>query len=178
MAVKKSAGWRGEVAKQMGTLQKRAEKGLDEALKMLPPAQRKTVKELTANVDRARAAFRKRADGLVKDVRKRAEGMMKDVNKRTEKVSARLQKRVEGAVSPLSKRAEGMLKDLGKRAEKVSAQAEKRVEGLVVPLTKRLDLASRRDVDKLRKRLDQLEKRMGSKARLTHTGPHSHSAVA
>jgi hypothetical protein len=177
MAAKKPVGWRREVAKRVGALQKSAGNGWEEALKRLPTAQRKTVKEFTANVEKARVTLRKRAERLFKEVGKRAEGAVKDVNKRTEKAAAQAQKRVEGAFAPLTKRAEGVLKDFEKRAEKASARVEKGLEGIVSPLTKRLDLASRRDIDKLRKRIDLLEKRLVAKPKVTHTAAPTEAPI-
>ena len=64
----------------------------------------------------------------------------------------------------LVKRGDKLASDVRKRAERIGADFQKRVEGVVTPLTDRLDVASRADVDRLRKRLHELERRMGHHA--------------
>lgn len=61
------------------------------------------------------------------------------------------------------KRRDKFVTDVRKRAENVGADVQKRIEGVVTPLTHRLDVASRADVDRLRKRLHELERRMESR---------------
>ena len=127
MTAKKTQDWRKVLPRRIGELQRRVEKEMlkrwDEATELLPPAPRKAVKRLTANVDRVRHDLVKRGDKLATDVRKRAERMGTDL--------------------------------------------QKRIEGVVTPLTHRLDVASRADVDRLRKRLHELERRMETH----HTSP-------
>jgi polyhydroxyalkanoate synthesis regulator phasin len=120
MSAKKTQNWRKGLPRRVGELQRTVEKAVlkrwEEATDLLPPAPRKAVKRLTANVDRVRHDLVKRGDKLAADVRKRAERMRSDM--------------------------------------------QKRIEGVVTPLTHRLDVASRADVDRLRKRLHELERRM------------------
>ena len=124
MTAKKTEDWRKALPRRIGELQRTVEKEVrkrfEEATDLLPPAPRKAVKRITANVDRVRHDFLKRGDKLAADVRKRAERMGADI--------------------------------------------QKRIEGVVTPLTQRLDVASRADVDRLRKRLHELERRMEAKA--------------
>ena len=124
MTAKKTQDWRKVLPKRMGelrrTIEKEASKRWEEATELLPPAPRKAVKRLTANVDRVRHDLVKRGDKFATDVRK--------------------------------------------RAERLGTDFQKRFEGVVTPLTHRLDVASRADVDRLRKRLHELERRMESKA--------------
>ena len=121
---KKVTGWRQALPRQLSelevTVEKRVRKGLDQVTEMLPPAPRKAVKRLTADVERMRH-----------DLRKRGDKMLADTRKRTERFAAEVQKRVEGAITPL---------------------------------TRNLDVASRTEVDRLRKRLDQLEHRLEHRA--------------
>ena len=146
MKAKKQETWAKTVTKRVAGVRKDAEKqirtGMDRALNALPPAPRKAVKEFTANVEKTQNKLVKRAEGLAKDMRKRAEGLVKD----------------------FSKRAEGVLKTVNKRTEGVTATIEKRFDGVVKPLTKRLDVASRSEVDRLRKRIEHLERRIETKS--------------
>ncbi|HVO26661.1 MAG TPA: phasin family protein [Candidatus Margulisiibacteriota bacterium] len=61
------------------------------------------------------------------------------------------------------KRGDKFATDMRKRAERAGTDLQKRIEGVVTPLTHRLDVASRADVDRLRKRLHELERRMESR---------------
>jgi len=105
MATKKAQDWRRMLPRRLSELQRVAEKqvrkGVDQAIEMLPPAPRKSVKQLQANVDRARHDFRKRSEKLVAEMRKR-----------TEHLAANVQKRIENVVTPLTK---GL--DVASRAE-------------------------------------------------------------
>jgi polyhydroxyalkanoate synthesis regulator phasin len=60
----------------------------------------------------------------------------------------------------LLKRGDKLTAEARKRVEKFGSGLQKRIEGVVTPLTHRLDVASRADVDRLRKRLHELERRM------------------
>jgi BMFP domain-containing protein YqiC len=62
----------------------------------------------------------------------------------------------------LRKRGEKMFADARKRAERVTTEVQKRIEGVVTPLTNRLDVASRSEVERLRKRLHEIERRLDS----------------
>ncbi len=64
----------------------------------------------------------------------------------------------------LRKRGDKVVTTMRKRVEAARADMEKRVEEVLGPITKRFDVASRADVDRLRKRLEQLERRLGHKA--------------
>lgn len=124
MTAKKTQDWRKVLPRRIGQLQRTVEKEVlkrwEEATDMLPPAPRKAVKRLSANVDRVRHDLVKRGDKLAANVRR--------------------------------------------RAERIGTDLQKRIEGVVTPLTHRLDVASRADVDRLRKRLHELERRMESQA--------------
>lgn len=121
---KKAQGWRQVLPRRINEFQaaveKQVRKGLDQVTEMLPPAPRKAVKRLTADVDRVRQDLRKRGDKAVADARK--------------------------------------------RAERLTAEVQKRVEGAVTPITKGLDVASRTEVERLRKRLEHLERRIEGRA--------------
>jgi polyhydroxyalkanoate synthesis regulator phasin len=128
-ARKKAETWRTALPKRMNKLQKtvekRVQKGWEQVTEMLPPAQRKAVKRLTARVEHARNDMRKRGDKALARARKQAENLTADV--------------------------------------------EKRIKGVVTPLTERMDVATRGDVERLRKRLEHLERRVEA---------HGHGATA
>jgi polyhydroxyalkanoate synthesis regulator phasin len=121
----KAGGWSAAMPKQLSklgeTARKRIRRQWEDTVEMLPPAPRKALKRLTANVDRARHDLRKSGDRVVADARK--------------------------------------------RAERLAGQAQKRLEGTIEPLMNRLDLASRKDMDRLRRRLHELERRVHSEHR-------------
>ena len=135
---KKVEGWTEALPRRLNefqaTVEKRVRKGLDQVTEMLPPEPRKAVKRMTAEVERVRTDLRKRGMTL----RKRGEKMVADTRKRGDKVLA----------------------ETRKRGERLTAEFQKRMEGAITPLTKTLDLASRTEVERLRKRLDHLERRM------------------
>jgi len=134
---KKVEGWAGilpRLTELQANVEKRVREGLDQVTDLLPAESRKTVKRMTAEVDRMRNDLRKR--GL--NLRKRGDKMFADTRKRGDKV----------------------VTDTRKRAERFTAELQKRAEGAITPLTRGLDLASRSEVERLRKRLDHLEKRI------------------
>jgi len=116
------------------SVEKRVRKGLDQVGELLPPEPRKALKRITAEVDRVRNDLRKRGMTL----RKRGDKVLADTRKRGDKALA----------------------DTRKRAERFTVELQKRAEGAVTPLTRSLDLASRAEVERLRKRLEQLERRI------------------
>ena len=86
---KKPESWRKALPRRVNELQRTAEKQMrktwERAVELLPPAPRKTVKQLTARVERTRHDLRKRGDKVVADLRKRAETLTADVQKRVER---------------------------------------------------------------------------------------------
>ncbi|MBP1687042.1 MAG: Poly(hydroxyalcanoate) granule associated protein (phasin) [Deltaproteobacteria bacterium] len=120
------------------TAERRVEKGWEEAVDMLPPAARKAIKRATAEAERVRHDWRKRGDRMVANVRKRIEGAAEDMQKQFEKSVAPLQKRFEKTIEPL----------------------QKRIEKSIHPLMERLDVASKKDIDRLQRRVHALERRM------------------
>ena len=85
------------------------------------------------------------------------------------KAVKRLTANVDRVRHDLVKRGDKLATDVRKRAERLGTDLQKRIEGVVTPLTHRLDVASRADVDRLRKRLHELERRMEAKAHHAHT---------
>lgn len=106
-----------------------------------------------------------RANTVLRDARKRVDAMLpagprKEIARIEARVS-RLQKDVEKAGKQARKRFET-------RSRRLLTTAEKRVAAVVKPIVTRLDLASKGDVDKLRKRIGDLERKVHEAVR-THT---------
>lgn len=116
MTSKKAESWRDALPRRLTelrrTVQKRAQKGLNEVAGLLPPAPRKAVKRLTADVERAQ-----------KDLRKGAEKAITQVRKRAEELTGKVQERIEDVVTPLVRRL-----DVASRAD--VNQLNKRVREL------------------------------------------------
>jgi hypothetical protein len=58
-----------------------------------------------------------------------------------------------------------VLKEVTARRDRLVATVEKQAVAVVKPIVARLDVASRSDIDRLSKRVSQLEKRVKPKAR-------------
>jgi len=152
MAVKSGKTGRNEkVLVDLGALRGRAErrlrKGWEDAVEMLPPAPRKALRRLSADVERTRLEWRKRQDRMMGDARKRARGLAEEARKGVMKSLDPWRKRLERSVEPL----------------------QKRLEKSIEPLIARLDVASRKDIDRLQRRVQLLERRVHSRGH--HTTP-------
>ena len=79
-----------------------------------------------------------------------------------EKAIANLRKRRENTLKDVRNRVVGISSDLRKRADGISKEVQKQIEGFLSPVTDRFDLASRSDVDRLRKRVAQLERKIAA----------------
>jgi polyhydroxyalkanoate synthesis regulator phasin len=98
----------------------------------------------------------------------RAEELADDLAKQTRKVSNSLDKRRKQAVkqaekraAQLDKRREGLVKRVGKQIDRVVSAVEKGLADVVRPVAKRLDIASNTEVTALKRRLAQIEKKVG-----------------
>ena len=80
---------------------------------------------------------------------------------------------IDEARTNLRKRTDKALRDARKSVERVTSDVQKRVEKAVSPVTRTFDFASRKDIDSLRKRVDQIERRLSDRA-----ASHEHSALA
>ena len=74
----------------------------------------------------------------------------------------------EKAREEFRKRGEKLVAEARKRAEHVGTEMQKRIEAVVTPLTDRLDVASRAEVDRLRKRVHELERRVETRGEAAH----------
>jgi len=123
-------------------IQASASKQVKEAIDFLSAPPRAFAEEVGADLDKRRKAFSKRAEKIVKSLRS-------DFDKRTK---------------DLGKRADAAVNDARKRTEAIAKRVRKQVEAVVEPVTTRLNVATRADVERLRKRLDQIERRVGELA--------------
>lgn len=73
---------------------------------------------------------------------------------------AEIEARVERATRDLEKAGERAVKQARTRVESLLGGFERTALGAVKPLVSRLDVASKSDVDRLRKRIAELEKRV------------------
>lgn len=79
----------------------------------------------------------------------------------------------------LRKRTDTVLRDALKRVDRVTSDVQKRVEKAVSPVTRNFDFASRKDIDTLRKRIDQIERRLTDRTVSHPRHEHQeHSALA
>ena len=121
MTAKKPMSWRKALPKRFTELQRTVEKELrknwERATDMLPPAPRKAVKRMTANVERMQHDLQKRGDKLVADARKRAERLSTDVRKRFEEVVTPVTSRFDVASRAEVDRLRKRLHDLERRIE-------------------------------------------------------------
>ncbi|HYD50177.1 MAG TPA: phasin family protein [Terriglobales bacterium] len=78
------------------------------------------------------------------------------------KAVKRLSADVDKASRDLRKRAERAVNDARKQAERFAADFQKSIEEIVSPVTERLSVATRSDLEALRRRVDHLERRIES----------------
>ena len=83
------------------------------------------------------------------------------------KALKRLTANVDRARHDLLKSGDRVVADARKRAERLAGEVQKRFESTIEPLMTRLDVASRKDIDRLQRRLHELERRVHSR----HTSP-------
>ena len=73
---------------------------------------------------------------------------------------SQLQTRVERATKDIEKARDRALKQARTRVESFLGEVEKTAAGVIKPIVDRLDIATKGDVDRLRKRVNELEKRV------------------
>lgn len=116
-----------------------------------------------------------------KRVRKGLEEVTELLPAAPRKAVERLTADVERMRHDLRKRGDKVLADTRKRTEQLTAEIQKRVEGAITPLVRSLDVASRSEVERLRKRLEHLERRVETRAEhhqaLAHPVHPAHPAV-
>ena len=113
-----------------------------------------TLKRVQAEGERVVGRIRKDAGELLSKNRQKA---VQDILAQAQKLRTDLQKRAERAV-----------KDLEERGQRIVAAIEKQAKDGVEPIVRGLNLPTRDELEKLKKRISQLEKRLdeiaGSKA--------------
>jgi len=123
------------------------------------------VAEIEAAVEkRVRKGVEQFAELIPANPRKALRKVTADVKR----IRRELEKRGDKLVLDVRKSAKNLGGELQKRAEELGDELQKRVDGVLAPLAKRLDVASRTDVDRLRKRLEHVERRLegrGGRAR-------------
>lgn len=120
------------------TAERRLRQGWGGAVEMLPPGPRKALKRLFVEVERARQEWSKGSDRMVGEARHRAKGVAEGAEKRVRRSLDPLRQRLERSVEPL----------------------RQRLEKSIEPLMARLDLASRKDIHRLQRRVHELERRV------------------
>jgi hypothetical protein len=140
----------------LGTLPKRVEKmgtsarkaitkAWKDALAMLPARPRKTVEQAAARVEKAATRLETRGQKALKVAEKRRKEMVG---------------RVEKAATTLEKRGQRALRAVEKQRKELVGRVEKGAVEAMKPLVHRLDVASKHDVDRLSRRIAQLERRL------------------
>ncbi len=104
-----------------------------------------------------------------KEVRKRWEEATELLPPVPRKAVKRLTANVDRVRHDLVKRGDKLAAEARKRAERLGTDLQKRIGNVVTPLTNRFDVASRAEVDRLRKRLHELERRI--EAHQQHSSP-------
>jgi BMFP domain-containing protein YqiC len=119
-----------------------------------------------------RGALPKRISELQRTVEKQ---LRKNWDRATEmlppaprKAVKRLTANADRVRSQFRKRGDRLVAEARKRADRLSTDVQKRIEEAVTPLTSRLDVASRAEVDRLRKRVHELERRLESHGEPAH----------
>lgn len=75
---------------------------------------------------------------------------------------------VDKARRDLRKRADAAVKEARKRAERFASDVQSQIDKVVSPVTDRLSVASRSELDALRKRVEHLERRVESGHHTSH----------
>ena len=78
------------------------------------------------------------------------------------KALKRLTATVDRARRDLRKSGERVVADARKRAQRLADDVQKRLESTIEPFITRLDVASRKDIERLQRRLHDLERRVQS----------------
>lgn len=118
---KKAQGWQTVLPRRMKalrhTVEKEAQKRLDQVTDLLPANQRKTVKQLRADVKQFRTDLRKRGERMAADLRKRAGRLNSDVQKRLEETIEPITSRLDLASRSDIVRLQKRLHELERRLE-------------------------------------------------------------
>jgi len=109
-------------------------------------------------IEKARA----RAEKLAKQTWNDTLGLLPASQRKAVK---RATSQIEKATQDLQRRGEKAVKDINSRGQKLVTEMESRAAKAVKPVVDRLDVASRADVERLSKRLSQIERSLKQKVR-------------
>ena len=130
--------------------QRAINRGYHATLELLPAGPRKAVKELASQIETTAEELAKRGQKALKSAEKRRKAFVGGV----EKVAKAFERR--------GQRARATVETQG---TKLVATVEQAAADIVRPLARRLDIATLSDVERLGKRLAQVERRLGNGTR-------------
>jgi hypothetical protein len=73
--------------------------------------------------------------------------------------------RIEKATRDLQRRSEKAIRDINARGKKIMAEMERRAANAAKPIIERLDVATRADIERLSRRVAQIERKLHQEAR-------------
>ncbi|HVN83978.1 MAG TPA: hypothetical protein VMW17_03940 [Candidatus Binatia bacterium] len=117
---------------------------------------RRTQKGLMAQLPKRMAAARRDVEKVTRQALERAIELLPPAPRKQVK---ELRHRLERAGTELQHQMKRTRHDVEKRGERLVANVTERAEKALAPLVRRLDVPSRAEVDRLRKRITALEKR-------------------
>jgi len=148
----KKNGRRAGLAKRISRVQARAERaathGYRATLDLLPNGPRKAVKQATHQLEAQAEELSRRSQKALGEVEKRSQALIG---------------RVEKALKTVGRRGERLLATVDTRRAQLIATLEKAVAEAVRPLAHGLDLATLSDLERLSRRLTQLERKRSLK---------------
>lgn len=139
------------VPKRFERVQAEAERaisrGYKATLELLPAGPRKAVKEFTSQIETTAEELSKRGQRALKVAAKRRKALLGSVEK---------------AVRALGRRGERARATAETRGTTLAATVEQAAADFVRPLARRLDIAALSEVERLSKRMAQLERKLGN----------------
>jgi len=139
---------RNGLVKRLGKVQAQAERALTRGyhatLDLLPDGPRKAVKQVTHQLEAQAGELSRRSQKALGEVEKRSQVLIG---------------RVEKAVRTVGRRGERVLAAVDTRRANLLATLERRVADAVRPVAHGLDLATLSDLERLSRRLTQLERK-------------------
>ncbi len=130
--------------------QRAMRRGYETTLELLPAGPRKALKELASQIETTAEELTKRGQKALKAAAKRRKALVG---------------RVEKVVKAFERRGERARATVETQGTKLVATVEQAAADIVRPLARRLDIATLSDVERLGKRLAQLERKLGNGAR-------------
>ena len=150
----KKSSRRTGLSKQIGQAQADAERaigrGYRATLALLPPRSRKAVRGLADQIGSTADELTARSRHAAKLIERRRQA---------------LQERVAQGVKTLTRRGEHARSVVERRGTALVTTVERRVAGLLEPLVRRLEIATARDVERLSRRIAQLERKRTARSR-------------